>query len=316
MTFASETTTVLVILGLAIALLGWGFVRAKSYGKLGILAWLQSVLLMAPWLLFFGLFSLGIYLNLVGILFLLVASVGAYIYLGRRLRSEGQDVILRERAAQRLKQMAEPESNGDPVSSDLAVIPEVLPIPSEDLQHIKGIFGIDTFFATETISFQEGAIFKGNLRGEPDVVHIQLSEKLRAGFGDKYRLFLVEGSEGKPVVIILPSSDDPVPLTFAQKNLAVVLAIATFVTTLESAGFLLGFDLFSNWSRYTEVLPMKSVILSSPAAIKLNSACPFSCPLGRSAPLGPLPVLNRSCPTAMRCATLLSLAQPVGALCP
>lgn len=256
MNFASEATTVLAILGLAIALLSWGFVRAKSFGRLGILAWLQSVILMAPWLLFFGLFSLGIYLNLVGILFLLVASVGGYIYLGRRLRSEGQDVILRERAARRLQQQTESEKSGDYTPRDLDISSEVLPIPNDDLQQIKGIFGIDTFFATETISFQEGAIFRGNLRSEPDIVHAKLSEKLAAAFEDKYRLFLVEGSEGKPVVIILPSSDDPVPLTLAQKNLALVLAIATFATTLESAGFLLGFDLFSNWSRFSEALPL------------------------------------------------------------
>jgi len=42
----------------------------------------------------------------------------------------------------------------------------VVPIPDEDMSAIRGIFGIDTFFATETIPYQEGAIFKGNLRGE------------------------------------------------------------------------------------------------------------------------------------------------------
>lgn len=266
MTNPSETTTVLVILLIAIAILGWGFIRARSYGKLGILAWLQSVILIAPWLIFFGLFSLGIYLSLVGILFLLIASVGVYIYLGRRLRAEGQDIILKERAAQRLKQQAEAAGEAGSVSGsgnsplgaqgDRKVIPDVLPISEEDLQKIKGIFGIDTFFATETIPYQEGAIFKGNLRGDPDTVYPKLAEKLAAGFGEKYRLFLVEGTEGKPVVIVLPSSDDPISATLAQKNLALVLAIATFVTTLEAAGFLLGFDLFSAWGRYQEALPL------------------------------------------------------------
>jgi membrane-associated protease RseP (regulator of RpoE activity) len=258
-----ESTTVFVILSIAIALLVWGFNRARAFGKLGILAWLQSVVLMAPWLLFFGLFSLGLYLNLAGIVMLLVASVGVYIYLGRRLRAEGQDIILKERAAQRIKQQQQEDSlrplseTADSSSNlEMKIIPEVLPIPEETLQQLKGIFGIDTFFATETISYQEGVIFKGNLRGDPEFVHERLSEKVRNLFGDKYRLFLVEGTENRPVVIVLPSTNDPPTSTLAQKNLELVLAIATFVTTLEAAGFLLGFDLFADWGRYKEALPL------------------------------------------------------------
>src|SRR3712207_4114145 len=100
----SETTATIVIILAAVGVLGWGFNRARSYGKLGILAWLQSVVLTAPWLLFFGLFAAGIYLNIVGILFLLVASAGLYIFLGKRLRDAGQDVILQERAKKLLSE--------------------------------------------------------------------------------------------------------------------------------------------------------------------------------------------------------------------
>ncbi|GBF79285.1 site-2 protease family protein [Aphanothece sacrum] len=258
----SETTTVLIILLIAIGILAWGYNRAKSYGKLGILAWLQSVVLMAPWLLFFGLFAIGIYVNLVGILLLLVLSVGLYIYLGKRLRFESKDAMLRQKNAEYLKQKEDKYSSQSSVStsssetSEMPIVPEVLPIPDEDLQLIRGIFGIDTFFATETISYQEGAIFRGNLRGEPDLVYERLAEKLTANFGEKYRLFLVEGTEGKPVVIILPSTDDPQPTTLAQKNLALVLFVATIVTSLEAGGLLLGFDLFNNWGRYQEALPL------------------------------------------------------------
>ncbi len=254
----SETTTILVIILVAFALLAWGYNRAKGYGKLGILAWLQSVSLMAPWLIFFGLFALGIYLNIVGILFLLVASIVVYIYLGKRLRAEGQDVMLREKAEERIKEEEEKKAEKDNLSTDSEVknVGDVIPIPDEDLQLIKGIFSIDTFFATETISYQEGAIFRGNLRGETEESYQRLSEKLKARFGEKYRLFLVEGTEGKPVVIILPSSDDPQPTTLAQKNLALVLFVATVFTTLEAGSILLGFDLFNNWNRYIETLPI------------------------------------------------------------
>src|SRR4028118_1811445 len=98
----SETSVIsLIVLG-AVGILGWGFYRAKPFGKLGILAWLQSVVLITPWLLFFGLFAVGIYINIVGVLFLLVASAGLYIWLGNRLRAAGQDAVLRGRATERL----------------------------------------------------------------------------------------------------------------------------------------------------------------------------------------------------------------------
>lgn len=44
-------TTGLILLA-AIAILVWGYRRALPYGTIGLLAWLQSVVLMAPWLLF------------------------------------------------------------------------------------------------------------------------------------------------------------------------------------------------------------------------------------------------------------------------
>ena len=247
----SETTTIALVLLAALAILGWGYQRSRSYGKLGLLAWLQSVLLMAPWLLFFGLVAAGIYLNLVGILSIFVASVAGYIYLGRRLRAEGQDALLRERAAQRLREQQQEEP-----PAVAAIMPEVLPIPETDLKLIQGIFGIDTFFVTETIPYEEGAIFKGNLRTEAEIAYPRLAEKLASHFGEKYRLFLVEGTEGKPVAIVLPSSNDPQPATLAQKNLALVLLVATVVTSLEAAALLLGFDLFSDWGRYREAVPL------------------------------------------------------------
>ena len=258
----SETIAISFIFSVALGVMVWGFIRAKSYGKLGMLAWLQSVVLTAPWLIFFGLFAAGIYLNIVGILFLLILSVAVYIYLGNRLRSEGQDVILREKANQRIKEEQEntisspSESPSTFGTNSEAINPDVLPIPEADIQIIKGIFGIDTFFSTETISYQEGAIFKGNLRGEPDQVHEQLSKRLEERLGGKYRLFLVDSPEGKPVVIILPSSDDPKPSTTPQNILALILALATIATTLEAAGLLMGFDFFTNPNRYGEALPM------------------------------------------------------------
>ncbi|BAT54698.1 Peptidase M50 [Nostoc sp. NIES-3756] len=250
----SETSILGIILLVAFTILGWGFYRARPFGKLGILAWLQSVVLMAPWLLFFGLFAAGIYINIVGILFLVVGSAGLYIYLGRQLRAAGQDAILKQRATERLAAESAPPPENTP--QPVGVVVEIMPIPEEDLNVIKSIFGIDTFFATETIAYQEGAIFKGNLRGEPQAVHSRLSKSLQDKLGEKYRLFLVEDTDTKPVVIVLPSTNDPRPTTLAQKAFAAILGIATIGTSLETAGLLLNFDLFSSPERLPTALPI------------------------------------------------------------
>lgn len=253
----SESTAIFLIVLTAVGILAWSFNRSKVYGKLGILAWLQSVVLMSPWLIFFALFALGIYLNLVGILALLILSFGVYIAIGRKLRAAGQDAMIQRKAAERLK--AEAEAAQSESAPDVAQEPteiEFVPIPESDLAQIKSVFSIDTFFATETIPYQEGAIFKGNLRGEAEESHNKMTAKLKSELQDKYRLFLVESPEEKPVVVVLPSKNDPQPATLAQKNLALVLLVATIVTSLEASGLLLGFDLFSNWSRYREALPL------------------------------------------------------------
>lgn len=268
---ASENAATIVILLIALGILGWGYYRAKPFGKLGILAWLQSVSLMAPWLIFFGLFAAGIYLNLASILFLLVASAGLYIFLGNRLRAAGQDASVRSRLEALLKDSEEPAGTGEKTAQSVTepatstgeadkISPNAPPIPAEDLKGIQGIFGIDTFFATETIAYQDGAIFKGNLRGEPETVHDRLSAHLQERFGDRYRLFLVPNQDDKPVVIVLPSTNDPKPATVSQKILAAVLLLATLATTLEASGLMLGFDLSSSVSRFAEILPISAGI--------------------------------------------------------
>ena len=270
MSTASETSIIALIVLAAFSILGWGFYRARPFGKLGVLAWLQSVVLIAPWLLFFGLFTVGIYINIVGVLFLLVASTGVYIFLGNRLRAGGQDAVLRSRATQRLanstqeasqtENTTEPADKTKPAQSTGQL--DIVPIPAEELNAIRGIFGIDTFFATETIPYQEGVIFKGNLRGEPEAVHERLTASLQERVGDRYRLFSVENLDGKPVVIVLPSRNEPRATTLYQKILAVLLLLATIATSLETGGLLLGFDFFTAPARFQEPLPIAAGILA------------------------------------------------------
>jgi membrane-associated protease RseP (regulator of RpoE activity) len=258
--------TVLVALGI----LGWGYYRARPFGKIGILAWSQSVVLMAPWLLFFGLFSVGIYLNLAGVLLLFVISTGSYILIGRQLRAAGQKVLT-QKASPFVSEKIEADSSQTVTdSSPVLEKPEGMPIPQEDLKTIQGIFGIDTFFATETIPYQNGAIFRGNLRGEIELTHDRLSKNLHDKLGDRYRLFLVENQDGKPVVVVLPSANDPQPATLTQKLLAGVLLVGTIATCLETSGFLLGFDFYNDLTRFREVLPIASGIFAVLAAHELG----------------------------------------------
>jgi membrane-associated protease RseP (regulator of RpoE activity) len=273
-TSSSETPIIGIIVLVAFGILGWGFYRARPFGNLGILAWLQSAVLIAPWLLFFGFFAAGIYINIVGILFLLVASAALYIYLGRQLRKLGQDALLKQRVMEKLasdasNQASSPENtNSSDGNAQLKL--DVLPIPEEDLTVIKSIFGIDTFFATETIAYQEGAIFKGNLRGDPEVVHNRLTKSLQERLGEKYRLFLVENTDGRPVIIVLPSRNDPRPITLPQKVFASILLVATIATSLESVGLLLNFDFFAHPERFSEIFPISTGILLVLAAHEIG----------------------------------------------
>ncbi|MBD2461116.1 site-2 protease family protein [Oscillatoria sp. FACHB-1407] len=273
----------LLILVVALIILGWGFYRARPFGKLGILAWLQSVVLMAPWLLFFGLFTAGVYLNLVSIIFLIVLSAGLYIFLGNRLRAEGSNSALLSRLSV-LPNSTDPTRSPEPSDSptDPGITPEtpkpvetaleadVLSIPADDLKLIQGIFGVDTFFATETIPYREGAIFKGNLRGEVDASYQRLANNLAARVGDRYRLFLVAGPDDRPTVIVLPRSNDPQPTTVLQGLLALVLFLTTIAASVASAGLMLGFDISQQPDRFREALPISIGILSILAAHELG----------------------------------------------
>jgi membrane-associated protease RseP (regulator of RpoE activity) len=239
--------------------LGWSFYRAKSYGSLGLLSWGQSVALLAPWLTFFGLFAAGIYVSLVGMLALLVVSTVAYVLLGRRIRAVAPQEMAKaaqlraDRAAETTTTTAPPPEQN---------IGEPVPIPPDDLEIIKGVFGLDSFFATETIPYQDGAVFNGNLRGELQPTYEKLSAAMQAKMGDRYRLFLVENQEGRATVVVLPQSSDPAQSTALQKILAVVLFIVTIGTCLEAAGFLQGFDFYAEPQRYAEVVPVAASVIA------------------------------------------------------
>ncbi len=281
---------IVLLLLAAVGILAWGYSQAKPLGASGILAWLQPVVLMGPWLLFFGLTAVGVYLNLAGILLLVVSSAGLYVYLGRRLRELNKETLAAGRAASGGKDQgatttafseSEAERSPEPNKTDVSEVEFIQsdpdartlnqadqsastsesddkqpPIPAKDLAVIEGIFGIDTFFRTETVPYQEGAIFNGNLRGKPDEMARVLSEKLAEKLGDRYLSFLLSNPEGRPVVVVLPQKNGPKPTTVGQKVLAVGLGLATLGTCLETAGILQGFDFFQSPERWSQTLPV------------------------------------------------------------
>lgn len=244
---SSITSIPLAVFVFTLALLGWGFYRSRKLGKLGMLSWLQFVALMSPWIVYFGLFITGIFINFALLLLLLLASTSAYIFLGNQLRKGA----LAEQA--NLEKVVSQQSNSNiEVKSDN--VPPKAPI-NEDLKAIQGIFGIETFYATETISYQEGAIFKGNLRGDPAEVHARLTHSLRDRLSDKYNLFLVEGQEQKPVVVVLPSKLSQSELTMQQKILVAVLIVANVLTTISLGGQLQQIDLWQKPELFLSALP-------------------------------------------------------------
>jgi membrane-associated protease RseP (regulator of RpoE activity) len=269
----ADNTTVIILL-IALGIIGWGYYRSRSYGKLGLLSWLQSVALMAPWLLFFALAATGVYLNFISILSLFLVSTGLYIIVGRKLREAASQMNQDSFKSPSNATDPQPEATeatpaeNPPQPSDTTTPPVQPPatqpdsLPEDDLQAIQGIFGIDTFFATETLPYQEGVIFKGNLRSDPEQAYSRLSNNLNSATGDRFRLFLVESPEGKPVVIVLPRSNDPNSATVGQRILSVILLVITIATTFEAGGLLLGFDFFTEPSRYSEILPLSIGILA------------------------------------------------------
>ena len=76
----------IAVFTLTLTLLGWGYFRSRKLGKLGLLSWLQFVSLMSPWLVYFGLFIGGVFINFTTLLFLLFSSTIAYVAIGNQLR--------------------------------------------------------------------------------------------------------------------------------------------------------------------------------------------------------------------------------------
>lgn len=242
---------VLLIL-LSLGFLGWGLIQARRSGRAGFLIWLQGALLVLPWLVFLGLLATGLTLDPLALLVLLVATTGGYIWVGRLVRA-----TLREQQEQLPRGTDRQEVRLDlPASIDDVNLSEQSAIPEADLQTIRGFFGIDTFFVTESFPFRQGVIFKGNLRGKAALIYPVLSEKLQTYFQDRYRLLLVNDEEGKPAVIVVPTDQDPFQPQQVNVLVNVGLLVLTVFALVQMSALFIGVDVFTAPERIPETLPI------------------------------------------------------------
>ncbi|MEN9261752.1 MAG: site-2 protease family protein [Thermostichus sp. HHBFW_bins_43] len=272
MNIATEITPLFLLATLAF--LGWGFWRARKRGSVAVWVWLQGSLLLLPWVAFLGLLLFGIYLNFAGFLLLLLLFTGLYIAVGRKTRQLANQELQarREQLANRsdVEESVEEAPNRDSGTestrdsgTESTATPAVSHrLSAEDLQAIQSIFGIDTFFVTEAIPYGEGAIFKGNLRQDPEVVLPLLSDKLKERLGGRYQLFLVEDPSEKPAVVVLPDEIVNYRASTGAKILAGALLLFSFIATLEVGANLFGFRLLDAPGRWVEALPVSVGILS------------------------------------------------------
>ncbi|MEE3717091.1 site-2 protease family protein [Tumidithrix elongata RA019] len=263
----------LAIFTLTLALLAWGYYRSRQFGKLGILSWLQLVFLMSPWVIYFGLILSGVFLSFAALLFLLVSSTVGYVILGNQVRKtalngksqtdrpSNKPENLAAISETQAPEILPPQVGMQTEKLKLQQASKFKPIPANDLKLIQGIFGIETFYATETIPYQEGVIFRGNLRGDAEEVHQRLSKSLSDRVGDRYNLFLVEGQEKRPVVIVLPHSLNLVDEGIPQKVLVGILVLANAYTALSLSGQIAGVDLSQHPEQFFTAIPFSVGII-------------------------------------------------------
>jgi Peptidase family M50 len=266
-------TPLIALMGTLI-LFSWSFSRAYQYGKLGVLSWSQQVILSLPWLVYFGAWLNHSSLSFAMLLLLLSFSTFGYGILGYQIRklaisaqnstSTSSSIVDDLQPIQEIGQIIEPQ-----IDQSISVIPAK--ISGSDLQLIQGIFGIDTFYATETIIQQGGGVvFKGNLRGDPKDTHQRLTEALSDRLGNKFNLFLVEGENSRPLIYVQLYNPELEKIPQSQKILSVILLAVNVFTCAILSGELQGIDLIAQPNRWISTLPFVLGVTSILAARELS----------------------------------------------
>jgi membrane-associated protease RseP (regulator of RpoE activity) len=257
---------VLPLLFISFALLVWSFFQARKAGKLGILAWLQAVTLVLPWLIVFGLSGVGFGISFITLLILLGLSTFSYVWLGSRLRAVAQTQQQELFAARRaeLERQAS-ESSESTVSNPLPPTTVTLPeeefaVPRDDVETMRGLFGLDTYYLQEVEPYPQGVVFKGNLRGEAEPILQKLAASFQEVFGDRYRVHLIQqNQEEKPVVLVLAKDNDPFDRPKTPAWIALGLLTIGFAALLEIAANSLDFSLVAVPQRWVEALSIAGI---------------------------------------------------------
>jgi len=246
----------LLVLGFACLILGWGLRQADGFNRLSFLILLQVLMLVLPWIVYFGLFLTGTFINLAILLLLISISTIAYVWLGTQIRkARDKQPNLDGISPLVTKPIDLPTNVSLSIDKSDIKTEEKLNKPQpEDIKKIQGIFGIETFYATEIIPYQQGLVFRGNMRGEPIAVYEHLAKSLSDRLGNKYELFLLPGQDLKPVVMILPTRETTNE-TLPQKVLAGVLVAATTLTCLSLGAQLANIDLSLHPEQFAAGLP-------------------------------------------------------------
>ncbi|MGA7952322.1 MAG: site-2 protease family protein [Gloeobacterales cyanobacterium] len=259
---------VLPLLLISLAFLGWSFFQARKGGKLGILAWLQAVALVLPWLIVFGLAGIGFGISFITLLILLGLSTFSYVWLGSQLRAAAQAQQQEHFAARReeLEKQAS-ESYESSVSSSIPPMTVTLPeeefaVPRADVEKMRGLFGLDTYYLQEVEPYPQGIVFKGNLRGKAEPILQKLAAAFQEVFGDRYRVHLLQQTqEEKPVVLVLAKDNDPFDRPKTPAWIALGLLIIGFGALLEMAANSLDFSLVAAPQRWVEALSIAGITL-------------------------------------------------------
>lgn len=257
---------VLPLLFISVALLGWSFFQARKAGKLGILAWLQAVTLVLPWLIVFGLSGVGFGISFITLLILLGLSTFSYVWLGSQLRAANQAQQQELFAARRAELERQASESSEPkVSNPLPPMTVTLPeeefaVPRDDVETMRGLFGLDTYYLQEVEPYPQGIVFKGNLRGEAEPILQKLATSFHGVFGDRYRVHLIQqNQEGKPVVLVLAKDNDPFDRPKTPAWIALGLLIIGFSALLEIAANSLDFSLVAFPQRWVEALSIAGI---------------------------------------------------------
>lgn len=253
----SNTFFPLLVLGFACLILGWGLRRSEGFNRLSLLTWLQVLMLVLPWLVYFGLFLFGTFINLASLLLVVSISTIAYVWLGGQIRKAKENEPKNVPQVTPTTKLAGSKIELPPPKSEPKSEEKLTPkIDPAEIKKMQGIFGIETFYATEFIPYQQGLVFRGNMRGEPDQVYAHLSKGLSDRLGNKYELFLLPGQDLKPVVMILPSREELISETIPQKVLTWVLVVSTILTCLSLGAQLANIDLNLHPEQFLAGLPL------------------------------------------------------------